>query len=207
MVGLPHRFADRSAVADVLAAHEDLEPGASSGCATGSPGACSAGAAWARRRSSTSRTAPADPADGVGEWPRRRLRDADGRDARRHRRGLGRGDSQPPRRALAAARLVRAARAQPAAAARPLPRARRRRDPLPPALPRPARQPRRARRVPAARASDHGAAPRARRGRASSRSRRRPCNRSTAGRTRGRSRRTTTSWIATSTCGSRPSCT
>jgi lysyl-tRNA synthetase class 2 len=31
MVGLPHRFADRSAVADVLAAHEDLEPGASSG--------------------------------------------------------------------------------------------------------------------------------------------------------------------------------
>ena len=31
MVGLPHRFADRSAVADVLAAHEELEPGASSG--------------------------------------------------------------------------------------------------------------------------------------------------------------------------------
>jgi lysyl-tRNA synthetase class 2 len=31
MVGLPHRFADRSAVADVLAAHDDLEPGASSG--------------------------------------------------------------------------------------------------------------------------------------------------------------------------------
>ncbi len=31
MVGLPHRFADRSAVADVLAAHEDLEPGGSSG--------------------------------------------------------------------------------------------------------------------------------------------------------------------------------
>jgi lysyl-tRNA synthetase, class II len=31
MVGLPHRFADRSAVAEVLAAHEDLEPGASSG--------------------------------------------------------------------------------------------------------------------------------------------------------------------------------
>jgi lysyl-tRNA synthetase class 2 len=31
MVGLPHGFADRSAVADVLAAHEDLEPGASSG--------------------------------------------------------------------------------------------------------------------------------------------------------------------------------
>jgi lysyl-tRNA synthetase, class II len=31
MVGLPHRFADRTAVADVLAAHGDLEPGASSG--------------------------------------------------------------------------------------------------------------------------------------------------------------------------------
>ncbi|MEO9173927.1 MAG: lysine--tRNA ligase [Gaiellales bacterium] len=31
MVGLPHRFADRSAIADVLAAHEDLEPGAGSG--------------------------------------------------------------------------------------------------------------------------------------------------------------------------------
>jgi lysyl-tRNA synthetase class 2 len=31
MVGLPHRFADRSAVADVLAAHEDLDPGGSSG--------------------------------------------------------------------------------------------------------------------------------------------------------------------------------
>ncbi|HEY1479326.1 MAG TPA: lysine--tRNA ligase [Gaiellales bacterium] len=31
MVGLPHRFADRSAVADVLAAHEDLEAGAASG--------------------------------------------------------------------------------------------------------------------------------------------------------------------------------
>jgi lysyl-tRNA synthetase, class II len=30
MVGLPHRFADRSAVADVLAAHADLESGASS---------------------------------------------------------------------------------------------------------------------------------------------------------------------------------
>jgi lysyl-tRNA synthetase class 2 len=31
MVGLPHRFADRSAIADVLAVHEDLEPGAGSG--------------------------------------------------------------------------------------------------------------------------------------------------------------------------------
>jgi lysyl-tRNA synthetase class 2 len=31
MVGLPHRFADRSAVANVLGAHEGLEPGASSG--------------------------------------------------------------------------------------------------------------------------------------------------------------------------------
>jgi lysyl-tRNA synthetase, class II len=31
MVGLPHRFADRSAVADVLAVHDALEPGASSG--------------------------------------------------------------------------------------------------------------------------------------------------------------------------------
>src|SRR4051794_7213951 len=31
MAGLPHRFADRSAVADVLGAHDDLEAGASSG--------------------------------------------------------------------------------------------------------------------------------------------------------------------------------
>jgi lysyl-tRNA synthetase, class II len=31
MAGLPHRFADRSAIADVLAAHEDLEPGSGSG--------------------------------------------------------------------------------------------------------------------------------------------------------------------------------
>ena len=42
---------------------------------------------------------------------------------------------------------------------------------------------------------------------ASSRSRRRCCSRSTAARRRGRSSRTTTSSTATSTCGSRPSCT
>jgi lysyl-tRNA synthetase class 2 len=31
MAGLPHRFGDRTAIADVLAAHEDLEAGGASG--------------------------------------------------------------------------------------------------------------------------------------------------------------------------------
>ena len=43
--------------------------------------------------------------------------------------------------------------------------------------------------------------------RGSSRSRRRFCSRCTAAPRRGRSRPTTTRWIASSTCGSRPSCT
>ncbi len=208
MVGLPHRFADRSAVADVLAAHEDLEPGASSGThyrlAGRVLGRRGHGQGGVPRPRGSLRT---HPADGVLERARRAVRAADRRQPRRHRRRLRRGGAQPPRRALAAARLLRAARAQRAAAAGQAPRPRRRRDALPPALPRPADQPRGARRVRAARTRDHARCAASSTAPASSRSRRRRCSRSTAAPTRGRSRRTTTSSIATSTCGSRPSCT
>ena len=112
-----------------------------------------------------------------------------------------------PRRAHAAGRRLHGARQEPAPAARQAPRPDRRRDALSPPRARPDRQRGDARDVRdrAPRSSARCAATSTTR--ASSRSRPRCCSRCTAARWHGRSSRTTTSWTATSTCGSRPSST
>ena len=205
MAGLPHRFDDRTAIADVLAAHEDLEPGGAS-----------------RRALPPRRARARPPRHGQGGVPRPRgpLRPhpADG-DRRRARRAVRRaratctlgdivgvaGEAVRSRRgelslqldSLRAAGARTSARCPTCTTASPTSR---RATASATSTCWSTREVRAD--VRAARARGHGAAPRARRAPASSRSRRRSCSRSTAAPTRGRSRRTTTSSTATSTCGS-----
>ena len=99
-------------------------------------------AGTASRRSSTSSTAAGGSsctprADVLGEERHEELLQR--RPRRLHRR-RGHGVQDPPRRALAEARLLGAAGEEPAAAARQVPRPRGHRDPLPPPRARPDRQ-------------------------------------------------------------------
>ena len=151
----------------------------------------------------------AHPAAGAPRRPRRGEDGAAARRARprRHHRRRRHRVRHPARRAEPARRRLHRAGQGAAPAARRALRPARRRDPLPPARARPDGLRGGARAVRHARQDRLRGPPLPRRRAASSRSRRRSCSRSTAARRPGRSPPTSTRWTATSTCGSRPSCT
>ncbi len=148
---LPHRFAGRTAIADIRAAHEDLEAGAESGTSYRL-----AGRVMARR--GQGKLVFLDLVDRSGRLQLLAALDVLGEELLERVGGISLGDvvgvegeaiAHAARRAVAAPDGLRAAGAEPAAAARHLARAVRRRGALPPALPRPAdvaREPRAVRR-------------------------------------------------------------
>ena len=182
----PHGFPDRTEIAAVREAHEDLEPGTETDRPL--PPRRQADRAPRPRQGVVPRPPRrhrADPGPGAGRRVGRGLRGPARPRHRRHRRDRGHRLRQQARRAQRPRGRLGAAREEPAAAAGEVPRPRGRRDPLPPARARPDRQRGDPRAVPeAGRArsprSGAGSTPAA-----SSRSRRRCCSRSTAARWRG----------------------